>query len=83
LGHACYVTGSTELAQCSRESVKAATKTQQNWEEGSQVWQNASRGIGRQKWKGILTVNSFRKKILEGEDSYCLQMLEMHDDEKR
>jgi len=47
------------------------------------VWQNASRGIGRQKWKGILTVNSFRKKILEGEDSYCLQMLEMHDDEKR
>lgn len=77
LGRDCYIAGSTELAQRCWEKVQAATEMQQNWEEGSQVWQNVSKGMERLKWKGILTVNKFREKILEREDSYCLQILEM------
>lgn len=77
LGRDCYIAVSTELAQRCWEKVQAATEMQQNWEEGSQVWQNVSKGMERLKWKGILTVNKFREKILEREDSYCLQILEM------
>lgn len=52
-----------------QENVQAATDMQQNWEGGSEVWQNVIKGMGRVKWN----INSkyIQENVLEGEDFYC------------
>lgn len=78
LGCDCYIAVSTELAQHWGEILQAATRMQQHWEEGSEVWQNVSKGMERLKWN----INSkyTREKILEGEGSYSVQTLERDTD---
>lgn len=74
----CYIAASTKLAQYWGEFLEAATRMQQHWEEGSEVWQNVSKGMERLKWN--INSQSIWEKISEGEGSYFLQTLETDTD---